>query len=139
MPAGVRSANRDITSRTHTGRMDSDSRGRGERHRDALALLTGESASDMERGAVMLGLFAHAVVYLLLTGAQVAWCAVTAVRVWRRRDAGWPAALRGGVHRPTLAGLGTATVAYAVLRKLGLAVISRRAREHAARSADAGS
>jgi hypothetical protein len=119
--------------------MDSDSRSRNERNRDALALLTGESASDMERGAVMIGLFAHAVAYLMLTGAQAIWCAVMAVRVWRRRDAGWPAALRDGVHRPTLAGLVTATVAYAVLRRLGLAAISRRAREHAARSADADS
>jgi hypothetical protein len=119
--------------------MDSDSRSRNERHRDALALLTGESASDMERGAVMLGLFAHAIAYLILTGAQAAWCAVTAVRVWRRRDAGWPAALRDGVHRPTLAGLVTATVAYALLRRLGLAAVSRRAREHAARNAGAGS
>jgi len=119
--------------------MGGGSRGRDERYRDALALLTGESASDMERGAVMLGLFAHAIAYLLLTGTQVAWCAVTAVRVWRRRDAGWPAALRDGVHRPTLAGLITATAAYMMLRRLGLAVISRRAREHAAGSDGAGS
>ncbi len=88
---------------------------------------------------MMLGLLAHAVAYLLLTGAQAAWAAVTAVRVWRRRDAGWPAALRDGVHRPTLAGLVTATVAYAVLRRLGLAAVTRQAGEHAAKSAGAGS
>jgi hypothetical protein len=109
-------------------------RRRAEWRRDAEAYLMDARVSDTERGAVMLGLFAHAVVYLLLTGAQAAWCAVTAVRVWRRRDAGWTAALRDGVHRPTLAGLAAVTVAYALLRRLGMAVISRRAREHAAGS-----
>jgi hypothetical protein len=79
---------------------------------------------------VMLGLVTHAVAFLLLTGAQAAWCAVTAVRVWRRRESGWAEAVRTGVHRPTLASLAGATVAYAVLRRLGLARLRRRAREH---------
>jgi hypothetical protein len=110
--------------------MDSDPGSGGGPRPDLVAYLTDERVPDVERGAVMLGLWAHAVAYLLLTAAQVAWCAVTAVRVWRRREAGWAAAVRTGVHRPTLVGLASATAAYAILRRLGLASLSRRARRH---------
>jgi hypothetical protein len=101
-------------------------------HRDIAAYLNDDRLPAGERGAVVLGLWAHAVAFLLLTTAQMTWCGVTAVRVWRRRDAGWVTALRTGVHRPTLAGLVAATVAYAGLRGLGMARLGRRAREHAA-------
>jgi hypothetical protein len=119
--------------------MDRKRNGRAERQLDMAAYLADERVPAAERGGVMLGLLSHAVMFMVLACAQAAWCAVTAVRVWRRRDAGWPAALRDGAHRPTLAGLVTATAVYTVLRRLGLAAISRRAREHAAMSTDAGS
>jgi hypothetical protein len=125
--------------RQHNGLMDRKPNGRANRQLELAGYMADERVPAAERGGVMLGLFGHAVVFMVLTCAQATWCAVTAVRVWRRREAGWPAALRDGVHRPTLAGLVTATAAYTVLRRLGLAAIIRRAREHAARSADAGS
>jgi hypothetical protein len=115
--------------------MDGKRNGRAKQQLDLARYMADQSVPATERGGVMLGLFGHAVVFMVLACAQAAWCAVTAVRVWRRRDAGWPAALRDGVHRPTLAGLVTAIVAYTLLRRLFVAAISRRAREHAARSA----
>jgi hypothetical protein len=115
--------------------MASHRRGRAQEREDIVAYLTDDHAPPGERGAVMLGLTAHAVVFLVLASAQAAWCAVTGVRVWRRREAGWPAAVRTGIDRPTLAGLVAATVVYTGLRRFGLAKLSRRAREHAARRA----
>ncbi len=117
--------------------MDGHPRRGRERQRDIAAYLADERVPAGERGGVMLGLLAHAVVYLLLAGAQAGWCVVTAVRVWRRRDAGLAAAVRDGVHRPTLAGLAVATVAYAVARRLGVAGLSQRASAHATRQAQA--
>jgi len=114
--------------------MDSDGRGSGERRREeAMAYLIDERVPAGQRSTLMLGLVAHAFAYLLLTAAQVAWCAVTAVRVWRRREAGWAVALRTGVHRPTLAGLAAATLIYQILRRSLLARLAQRGREHAAR------
>jgi len=115
--------------------MDRKRNGRAQRQLELADYMANERVPAAERGGVMLGLFGHAVVFMVLACAQAAWCAVTAVRVWRRRDAGWPAALRDGVHRPTLVGLVTATAVYTVLRRLFVATISRQAREHAARSA----
>jgi hypothetical protein len=106
---------------------------RSERQREMAAYMADDRVPDVERGGVLLALVAHAAGAMLLIGAQAAWCAVTAVRVWRRRDAGWTAAVRAGVHRPTLAGLTAATLAYAVLRRLGVAALIARARHHPAR------
>ncbi len=63
--------------------MDSDPR-----DQEVVAYLTDERVPAGERGGLMLGLVAHAFAYLLLVAAQAAWCVVTAMRVWRRRDAG---------------------------------------------------
>jgi hypothetical protein len=115
--------------------MRSDSTDSDQWRGDAVAYLTDERVPAGERGGVILGLLAYAVAYLLLTAAQAAWCAITAVRVWRRREAGWAAAVRTGVHRPTLAGLAAATVGFEIVRRLGVAGLSRRARDHAARQA----
>jgi hypothetical protein len=81
----------------------------------------------------MVGLVAHAFVYLLLAAVQAIWLVVTAARVWRRREAGWATAMRTGVHRPTLAGLAAATVIYEILRRFGMARLDQRAGEHATR------
>ena len=115
--------------------MRSDSGGSGQRDSEVEAYLTDESVPAAERGGVILGLVAHAGAYLLLTAAQATWCAVTAVRVWRRREAGWAEAVRTGVHRPTLAGVAAATVGYEIARRLGVAGLSRRARDHAVQQA----
>lgn len=109
--------------------------GRERRQQEIAAYLRDENVPDVERGAVMLGLITHAFTFLLLIAAQAAWGAVTAVRVWRRRDAGWPRAVRTGVHGPTLAGLVTATFGYQILVRFGRARLSSRARAHASRSA----
>lgn len=79
---------------------------------------------------VMLGLFGHAVVYLLLSAAETIWVGSTAVRVWRRREVGLTQAVRTGVHKPTLAVLLAAHVLYALLRKAGIAKLDRRSTEY---------
>jgi hypothetical protein len=114
--------------------MDIGGPSRRERRREeAVAYLIDERVPAGQRGTLMLGLVAHAFAYLLLTAAQVAWCAITAVRVWRRREAGWAVALRTGVHRPTLAGVAAATLIYQILRRSLLARLTQRGHEHAIR------
>ena len=92
-----------------------------------------ERVPDHERGAVVVGLVAHAFAYLALVATQAIWLAVTAVRVWRRRKEGFATAVRTGVHRPTLAGVVAATLTYAILHKIGIAWLGRRAAEHGVR------
>ena len=77
----------------------------------------------------MLALVGHAFVYLLLTGTEAIWVLVMAVRVWRRREVGLTEAMRTDVHKPTLAALLVAHLLYEVLRRVGLAKLSRRASE----------
>lgn len=77
----------------------------------------------------MLALAGHAFIYLLLTGTEAIWVLVMAVRVWRRREVGLTEAMRTGVHKPALAGLLIAHLLYEVLRRAGLARLSRRASE----------
>jgi hypothetical protein len=98
-----------------------------EQRRRLDAYVTG--ASDEERGAVMLALFGHAVIYLLLSAAEAIWVGATAIRVWRRREAGLTQAARTGVHKPTLAGLLASHVLYELLRKTGVAKLDRRSIE----------
>lgn len=71
----------------------------------------------------MLG---HAGVYLLLAATEVTWVAVTAARVLRRRDDGLLAAVRTGVHTPTLAVFVAANLGYTALRRATLARLDRR-------------
>ena len=87
------------------------------------------SASDEERGVVMLALFGHAAIFLLLSTAEAIWAASTAVRVWRRREVGLTQAARTGVHKPTLVALLAAHVFYELLRKAGIAKLDRRSIE----------
>ena len=82
---------------------------------------------------MVVGLVAHAFVYLALVATQAIWLAVTAVRVWRRREEGFATAVRTGVHRPTLAGVAAATLTYAILHKIGIAWLGHRAAEHSVR------
>jgi hypothetical protein len=94
------------------------------------AYLTG--AADEETGQVMMALFLHAVIFLLLTGAEAIWVGSAAVRVWRRREAGLTQAARTGVHKPTLVVLLGAHVLYELLRKAGIAKLDRRSIEYLA-------
>ena len=80
----------------------------------------------------MLVLVAHAGVYLLLTAAQAIWVVAMAVRVWRRREAGLTAAVRTGVHKPTLAVMLAAQLAYVIFRRVGLGKLNRRTSKYAA-------
>lgn len=86
-----------------------------------------EDVPGEEKGLVMLALLVNALLYLLLTSSVVTWVIATAVRVWRRREAGMTAAVKRGVHKPTLAALVTATLAYEICRRLGVAALDRRA------------
>jgi hypothetical protein len=97
------------------------------------AYLTDGRAPEQERGWVMVALVAHAFAYLLLAATEAVWVAVTAVRVWRRRDAGLPEAARSAVHKPTLAGLLVANLLFEALRRAGLAELDRRATGRPAR------
>jgi hypothetical protein len=115
--------------------MGRNSRVNSERHREISAYLADERVPDEERGTVMIALFGHAVAYLALAAVQAIWLAVTAVRVWRRREQGLTAAVRTGVHRPTLAGIAGATLGYTILRRIGVARLGQRAARHAVRSA----
>jgi hypothetical protein len=89
-----------------------------------------EDLPSREKGAIFLALLAHAVIYLLLTAAQAIWVAVTASRIWQRRDAGLSAAVKDGVHRPTLAGISAATLLCEITRRAGVAMLSHRVAGH---------
>lgn len=95
-----------------------------ERRRRIDAYLTG--AADEEKGAVLLALFGHAVIFLLLSAAETVWVGSTAVRVWRLRELGVTQAVRTGVHRPSLMALLAAHVLYLSLRKAGIAKLDQR-------------
>src|SRR6516225_12384968 len=100
--------------------------GRHEQEQRGLAYLTDDRVPAEERGWVMLGLVAHAGIYLLLTAAEAIWVVAVAVRVWRRREAGLTAAVRTGVHKPTLVVLLIAQLTYFILRRAGLARFRQR-------------
>jgi hypothetical protein len=107
---------------------------RSEEQRWAIhAYLTDGRTPAEEKGWVMVALVAHAFAYILLTATETIWVAVTAVRVWRRRDAGLTQAARAGVHKPTLARLIGANLLFEVFRRVGLAKLSRRATGRSAR------
>jgi hypothetical protein len=99
---------------------------RQEQQRRLTAYLTDERVPAQERGWITVALVGHAAVYVLLAAAESAWIIGTAVRVWRRREAGLGSALRTGVHRPTAVILLGANLLYAILRRLGLAGLDRR-------------
>jgi len=106
--------------------------GSDEQQLRGLAYLTDDRVPAEERGRVMLVLVAHAGVYLLLTAAQAIWVVAMAVRVWRRREAGLTAAVRTGVHKPTLAVMLAAQLAYVIFRRVGLGKLNRRTSKYAA-------
>ena len=120
--------------------MGHDSSGRAERRRRrGVAYLTDDQVPAEERGWVVLALLAHAVAAVLLATAEAAWLTTAVVRVWRRRSDGWPAAVRTGVHRPTLAALLGARLGYVIFRRIGLTRFDRRADEYTGRdSSSAG-
>lgn len=99
-----------------------------ERRRRIDTYLAG--AADEEKGAVLLALFGHAVVFLLLSAAETIWVGSTVVRVWRHREFGLTQALRSGVHGPSLVALFAAHVLYLLLRKAGIAKLDQRSIEY---------
>ena len=103
-----------------------DSAEREQRQQRFLAWLADTRTSDEEKGVITLVMLGHAGVSLLLAATEVTWVAVTAARVLRRRDDGLLAAVRAGVHTPTLAVLVAANLGYVVLRRAMLARIDRR-------------
>ena len=96
-----------------------------ERRRRIDAYLAG--ASDEEKGAVLLALFGHAVIFLLLSATDAIWLGSTLVRVWRHRELGLTQAVRTGVRKPGLAVLFAAHVLYLLLRKAGITKLDQRA------------
>jgi hypothetical protein len=100
--------------------------------RPAQAYLTDENVPAEERGWYAAVLLGHALVAMLLGTAEASWVVTAAVRVWRRRDGGLAPALKTGVHRPTLAVLLGAHLAYAVFRRAIRTSLDDRAREHQA-------
>ncbi len=115
------------------GAMEDASSGRPERQRRELAYLTDDQVPAEERGWVVLGLLAHAVAAVVLIAAEATWVIAAVVRVWRRRGDGWTAAVRTGVHRPTLVAVLAARLGYVIFRRIGLTRLDQRAAEHAGR------
>jgi hypothetical protein len=113
-----------------------DRRKRELRHRRNVAFLTSDDVPVEERGWSLLFLLAHACAYLLLTTAEATWAVVTGVRVWRRRETGLAASVRSGVHKPTLAVLLAARLAFTIFWRAGLAKLNRRADDYAAQHRD---
>jgi uncharacterized membrane protein YdbT with pleckstrin-like domain len=111
---------------------------RHEQEQRGLAYLTDDRVPAEERGRVMLALVAHAGIYLLLSAAEAIWVVAVAVRVWRRREAGVTAAVKTGVHKPTLAVLLGAQLAYVIFRRVGLAKFNRRTGEYAVQPGESG-
>ncbi len=99
-----------------------------ERRRRIGAYLAG--AAEEEKGAVMLALLGHAVIFLLLFAAETIWLGSTVTRVWRRRELGVTQAVRTGVHKPSLVVLFVAHVLYLLLRRAGIAKLDQRSREY---------
>lgn len=102
-----------------------------EQRRRFNAYVTGTSKE--ERGVVVLALFAHAAIFSLLSTAEAIWVVSTAVRVWRRREAGLTQAARASVHKPTLVALLAAHILYQLLRMAGVAKLDRRSVDFLAR------
>jgi len=111
-------------------------RGTQEQQRRGLAYLTDDRVAAEERGWVMLALVAHAGIYLLLTLTEAIWIIATAVRVWRRREAGLTAAVRTGVHKPTLAALLVAQLTYTIFHRVSLAKLNKRTGEYVAQQGE---
>jgi hypothetical protein len=107
-------------------RQSRDSAEREQRQQRFLAYLADARTSDEEKGVIMLVMLGHAGVYLLLAATEVTWVALTAARVLRRRDDGLLAAVRAGMHTPTLAVFVAADLGYVALRRAMLARIDRR-------------
>jgi hypothetical protein len=103
-----------------------DSADSPERQQEFMAYLADARTSDEEKGVITLVLLGHAIVYLLLTATEVTWIAVTAARVWRRRQDGLLRAVRPGEHVPALAAFLAANMGYAVLRRAILARLNQR-------------
>lgn len=108
----------------YVGRHPSDE----ERQRRIHAYLA--SAADEEKGAVLLALFGHAVIFLLLFAAETIWVGSTVVRVWRLRELGVTQAVRTGVHKRSLMALFAAHALYLLLRKAGIAKLDQRSIEY---------
>jgi hypothetical protein len=102
-----------------------------------VAYLTDDQVPADERGWVVLALLAHAVAAVLLAAAEATWVTAAVIRVWRRRNNGWTAAVRTGVHRPTLVAILAVRLGYVIFRKVGLTRFDRRADEYAGQ--DSGS
>jgi hypothetical protein len=94
-----------------------------ERRRRIDAYLAG--ATDVEKGAVLLALLGHAVIFLLLSATEAIWVGSTVLRVWRRRELGVTQAVRAGVHKRSLLVLFAAHVLYLALRKAGIAKLDQ--------------
>jgi hypothetical protein len=103
-----------------------DSAEREQRQQRFLAWLADARTSDEEKGVLTLVMLGHAGVYLLLAATEVTWVALTAARVLRHRDDGLRAAVRAGVHTPTLAMFVAADLGYVALRRAMLARLDRR-------------
>jgi hypothetical protein len=104
-----------------------------------VAYLTDDRVPAEERGWVVLALLAHAVAAVLLAATEATWLTTAVVRVWRRRSDGWPAAVRTGVHRPTLVAILGARLGYVILRRVGLTRFDRRAEEYTGRASGSAS
>jgi hypothetical protein len=81
-----------------------------------------ERSSIERRGKIVVVMWCHATAVVLLDGALVGYLAVSAVRIWRRRDQGWVRAVADGGRWKTIAAL---TVASTVQQTIGRSAVKR--------------
>ncbi|OLB65510.1 MAG: hypothetical protein AUI10_06420 [Actinobacteria bacterium 13_2_20CM_2_72_6] len=81
-----------------------------------------ERLSPDRRGKIVIVLWCHATAVVLIDGALAGYLAVSAVRIWRRREQGWVRAVAGGGRWRTIAAL---TVASAVQQAIGRSAVKR--------------
>jgi hypothetical protein len=87
-----------------------------------------ERSSPEQQGKLALVLWGHAVAAVLTDGGLAACLALSATRIWRRRDQGWARATADGGYWKTAAGLALAAAARRAGRR---ALVERLAAEEA--------
>jgi hypothetical protein len=76
-----------------------------------------QEATPDARGRMVGVLFGNAIVSTVVVGGLATSVALSAARIWRRRDQGVASAVRSGGHWRTVAGFAVATAAVRLARK----------------------
>lgn len=91
-----------------------------ERHRERM-MAKFEAATPEQQGRIALTLAGYATAYTLTSGGLATAVALSAVRIWRRRDRGLARAIRDGGHWRAVAGFAVASIGLEVARRVAIA------------------